>query len=762
ERQGCQDEDEVRLFYRRLGCMLALIHALQGNDFHLENIVAAGPNPVAIDLETISVPRPYRDTSIMMEGKADDLVQRSVLRTLLLPSVMGMRGNHGVQNLGAIGVEIEAKGRPTIRKKLTGINTDFPRWVPMDADAPALQRNNQSQVLLEDGTAVDGNDYRSEVEHGYQIGYRSILKHRDQWLADDGPLQQLSDVWVRVLNRATNIYYQLLQETYDAARAASGVDRWVHTDRLLVNTQTVEPSDPIAQDTLNAVATSEKDAMMNGDIAYFITRGADTDYFAPDPISGEPRVIPIARLETSAMESAREQIRAMGDEDLQLQLKLMNSSYVAAQVSLDNMMHGRGIHTDGDEQNTQPKHAWSTDELDAWILRSLDCLESQAINDEESCNWIDYSHDPQTDVLQPTPLDLTIYSGLGGLALVLERAYRHFNDRRWLTLAKRCITHQFNAVTTMQTRGRFTGFDIEGPAGLMGRAGMIAACWAIGRHETHGKYRDVARRLTIDLDPRIIERDTGYDVISGSAGYMLLCMHLNRQEPIPGLDPILTALCGHLARNTSDIDGLGWLSAGPRPLCGFGHGRAGIGLALLEVGTHLNRSDYRDLGLETLRAESALKMDEHHGWPDLRSVGTGAPLPSGPQLNAWCAGAEGIASARAAALSLADDSFLEADLTYALDCVNAHQKSGRTHLCCGSAGRYEMYKSIDRVLGSAANDGKNASAMLHHSIDVEETDPTLPEHGTVGIGLFQGACGRVWSALSERMDDDASVTLLRF
>ena len=73
-----------------------------------------------------------------------------------------------------------------------------------------------------------------------------------------------------------------------------------------------------------------------------------------------------------------------------------------------------------------------------------------------------------------------------------------------------------------------------------------------------------------------------------------------------------------------------------------------------------------------------------------------------------------------------------------------------------------MYKSIDRVLGSAANDGKNTSAMLHHSIDVEETDPTLPEHGTVGIGLFQGACGRVWSALSERMDDDASVTLLRF
>ena len=73
-----------------------------------------------------------------------------------------------------------------------------------------------------------------------------------------------------------------------------------------------------------------------------------------------------------------------------------------------------------------------------------------------------------------------------------------------------------------------------------------------------------------------------------------------------------------------------------------------------------------------------------------------------------------------------------------------------------------MYQAIDHTLGSTANHHEQATVSLSRAIDVNETNPALPEHGTMGLGLFQGLGGRVWSALSEVMDDDTSVTLLRF
>ena len=41
DRKACRDTTELQIFYRRMGSLLGLVHMLQGNDFHLENVVAA-------------------------------------------------------------------------------------------------------------------------------------------------------------------------------------------------------------------------------------------------------------------------------------------------------------------------------------------------------------------------------------------------------------------------------------------------------------------------------------------------------------------------------------------------------------------------------------------------------------------------------------------------------------------------------------------------------------------------------------------------
>lgn len=50
---SCLSQEEVTHYYRQFGQTVALVYLLNGNDFHLENVLAFGKYPVLIDLETI-------------------------------------------------------------------------------------------------------------------------------------------------------------------------------------------------------------------------------------------------------------------------------------------------------------------------------------------------------------------------------------------------------------------------------------------------------------------------------------------------------------------------------------------------------------------------------------------------------------------------------------------------------------------------------------------------------------------------------------
>src|SRR6185295_1600669 len=45
EHRGCDSADQVACFYRRSGMLLCLAYALNGSDFHFENLIASGEHP---------------------------------------------------------------------------------------------------------------------------------------------------------------------------------------------------------------------------------------------------------------------------------------------------------------------------------------------------------------------------------------------------------------------------------------------------------------------------------------------------------------------------------------------------------------------------------------------------------------------------------------------------------------------------------------------------------------------------------------------
>ena len=82
------DEQQVASFYIRLGRLLSLLYVLQANDFHYENLIAAGDHPVLIDCESFFNGEAASDAASV--SPIAPFVARSVLNTGLLPRRLPM------------------------------------------------------------------------------------------------------------------------------------------------------------------------------------------------------------------------------------------------------------------------------------------------------------------------------------------------------------------------------------------------------------------------------------------------------------------------------------------------------------------------------------------------------------------------------------------------------------------------------------------------------------------------------------------------
>ena len=243
--------------------------------------------------------------------------------------------------------------------------------------------------------------------------------------------------------------------------------------------------------------------MRDGDVAYFVARGRGTTYWTIDPATAEAVELAGTRLDRSAVDLALAQVERMGEDDLALQMTLQGDAYRTAFASLEQTLHGGGTRGVG----TADAEGVPERPLRDVLIDVLDGLLDQGIAFEDGVNWIDVSFDPGQGVVRPSALSTDLYSGLGGVALVFERAYRSLGDRRYLEAAERCLRREHeNWQRSPAARDRWIRST---PEGVGTRAGVVAGWLALGRHEEHGTYRggsgtrDVADRSNHRKRPRL-------------------------------------------------------------------------------------------------------------------------------------------------------------------------------------------------------------------------------------------------------------------
>jgi lantibiotic modifying enzyme len=334
--EGCTQPEQVSRFYRRQGAYLALFYALRGTDFHYENLIAAGEQPVPIDLETVFQPQLARQSSssepipVTAYEKALFLQSESVLKIGLLPGRVFAGGaanqpplalnqpNHvrtqpSKKGAGA-GIDISGLGgtagqlSPNALPYLAEVGTDRMHTRRQQFELAA----SQNQPTL-NGHRVEASFYMDELTAGFRGLYEWLLNHKVEFAE---VLKRFADDKVRIILRPTRTYALLLGESFHPDLLRDGLERDRHFDRLWVGTS--------SQPALEAVIEYERRDLWAGDIPYFEVAASSV------LLQHRGEQVGSTLLQKDGLASVLERLAELSQVDLDRQLWFIQSSFVTA------------------------------------------------------------------------------------------------------------------------------------------------------------------------------------------------------------------------------------------------------------------------------------------------------------------------------------------------------------------------------------------------------------------------------------------------
>ncbi|WPL16507.1 type 2 lantibiotic biosynthesis protein LanM [Thiorhodovibrio winogradskyi] len=574
EHRCATDDAEEQAFYRHAGQLIALAHALDASDLHYENLIADGPWPVPIDLETALVPRldgpAITGPAPSAVARAQYLMAFGVLHTCLLP--VWNRSAKTLVDFGGLGDQTTPSEVPKHRPSNGPIEPILARHAPL-------------------------------ISAGFVASYRLILAHRDALLAEAGPLAGLRGAPLRFIFRDTAIYTRLLHRSLAADLTGDAAERALALEQLARVLCLYQERPPHA-----SLVDAEIRALTALDIPRFQIPADGRRLFDQRAPLGE---VPIA---ATAHEGAQARLRSLSPTDLERQERVLRGALRARLAATRDLLPPRPL------AEAPPP---SARERIAAATRLAEQLVSQAIFDDgDELAWISLRHLPQEDAFQLAGGDVSLGYGNAGQGLLFATLHGVAPGDGWDARCRAAL------------RPLLAGLDATAPAehyrrvrpdlglytGVSGiTLALLLAAVRIGWEEASEAAARLADRHLVEESLRDAEE---LSVHGGLAGAVVALLAMDEMSPGRGWLERAVVAGSRLATGATPA-ALGGLANGR---CALGpiHGPTGVALAALGLLARNGDGAWGDLARRAMA--SAPASPKSTDAPDWRLAGGGGDL----------------------------------------------------------------------------------------------------------------------------------------
>lgn len=705
--QPCINLQEVKHFYTRAGSTLALLHFLRTTDMHSGNFVAVRDTPVLIDLETSlkgeSAFPLHTPSSIVLDSR---IAERAVLTTGFLPAEIEINGKF----FEVGGLKLGPSTLPS--------DTQDPAFSVADGiSEPMPEPPPYSETLgvpfLRDETPQYAGGYLEQVVNGYRQMMNFLLEIRPALLASASPLEQFSNVDLRIVLRPTMIYAALLKRTTSTAHAMTN-----RTAEAQLRILSELPRSRI-QRPIGELLESEVTALRAHDVPCFYGHSNTTQIWECGDSDRKQQFFykkPYASLvswisEFSYMDLERGELLIRDSFSRNTRRSLTPTRTVAltqtyggegflAQTALEVATHI------GEELL---KHRIKSDRRSSWFGPTQERAHLGIIQDD-------------------------LYGGRAGIAVFLAALYKITNAERWREEAY-SLTQEI-ADSMVATPGLSTPSTAWGIGASTKTSGVVYAL-ALVAHL-------LRNQAMADSSKDIVQSATAFtssfpkDILSGGAGTLLAFLAVfNRHGDERALDAALNIghhlAIGVLSKAESD-------ESMPR---GFAHGFCGIGYALARA--------YFASGAGIFAEAAQLALISHAIPPECGSLGS--------QDLRWCSGTVGMALARIGSVKILPQTEVSR-IDSILNEAQSFDSAAVDTLCCGRWGRIELLITASRLLSRphllTRAKAIAVAALNEHQIQRFE----LPGEPCFNPGFFNGLAGIGYQSLRLIDSELPSVALL--
>ena len=725
---GCADAVGVRQFFRRGGAWLALFHCFAGSDMHHENMIAAGDNPVPIDLEVIL--QPVAEELISNEPAAQafqaatETVSNSVMAVGLLPTYAKSLGN----KVFAIG-GLRSGWTAGSTLAWSDLNTDTMR--PMKAREAGEGVPNLPHI---DGRYAKFGDHIEDFVAGFE-DYARFLVRMSRGAAQGGLFEGFAGLPVRRVLRPTHFYYLLLQRLKNHETMDNGATWSAQADflaRLADWEKDLDPFWPLQR--------SERLALTRMNVPHFVLP-------SDGRVIADATGISVRTDAAAGLQRARTRLQDFDERDIAWQVAVirLNTSTVSRSAEPIAAETRKLLRSTAEAEPTRDTFVTEADKV-------VDDLARYAVRRGANAAWIGLDWHGDSEVAQLAPLGFDLYNGSCGIAVFLaaHAAVTGRDSSKELALA--AIGHLRRSLKSRNPArmARYLGLGAgSGLGSIVYALAVMAKC--LGDADLLADAHAAAALFTDDL----IAADKALDLLNGSAGGILGLLRLNRDSPSD--DVLRRAItCGeHLLAQprTGDQSYGSWIGQGngERALNGMSHGAAGFAYALACLAAAAGREDFAGTAAECVAFENSRYDPTHCNWPVLRAGELSFPCR-------WCHGATGIGLARigmnrravrACKAVKLEPALLTSDVANALVGTERGWPGHVDTMCCGTLGSIEFFCEAAEALGR--DDLRDIAARRMLAV-LESAALTGDYRFKVGsrqfnLGLFRGLAGIGYTCL---------------